>query len=113
VEGVSALERTAKNEAVFREVNERIEEVAGRLLSADSDERFQFVCECSREGCADPIEVSLRAYERVREQPTWFIIVPGHENLELERIIERRPAYTVVEKIGEAGEVAERLDPRS
>jgi hypothetical protein len=44
----------------------------------------------------------------VREHPRQFLVVPGHEDLALARIVERRPEYLIVEKLGAAGEFAER-----
>jgi len=40
------------------------------------------------------------------------MVKPGHELPEFERVVEQE-SYYVVQKIGDAGEVAERLDPRS
>jgi len=36
------------------------------------------------------------------------MIVPGHEVLEAERVVETRDGYVIVEKIGEAAEVVVR-----
>ena len=58
------------------------------------------------------VELTLNAYERVREDPRHFLLVPGHEIPQAEVVVERQPAYVVVEKIGEAAEVAEEEDPR-
>jgi hypothetical protein len=44
----------------------------------------------------------------VREHPRRFFVAPGHEEPQLEQIIERHPGYVIVEKTGIAGEVAER-----
>jgi hypothetical protein len=39
--------------------------------------------------------------------------LPGHEFPEFERIVEENEEYIIVEKFGEAAEVAKSLDPRS
>jgi hypothetical protein len=54
--------------------------------------------------------VPLEVYTAVRSEPTRFIVAPGHENLELERVVERHDRFFVVEKFGTAGRIAERLD---
>lgn len=102
--------RFARNEALFREVNERIAEVS---RSYDSGDRLEFLCECGRETCLEAIAVTRRLYEGVRAEPDRFLLVRGHENVEIERVVERSDGYVVVEKAGAAGEIAEELDPRS
>jgi hypothetical protein len=110
---VPTSERVGKNEAVFREVNERIREVSGRLVAFDGDAPIQFVCECSDERCNEPVEVTLAEYEAVRSKPTHFLVVPGHVwQLETERAVREGETYAVVEKTGNAGEVASDEDPR-
>ncbi len=85
----------AETEALFREVNEGIAAAAERF---DADEA-EFVCECSDVSCAHRLEVPLEEYERVRAEPTHFLLVPGHEAVHVERVVRRRGAYTVVEKV--------------
>jgi hypothetical protein len=107
---VSREERLAKNESLFREVNERIAEAARRTLVLPDAE---FLCECGRPDCLDRIVVELEEYEAVRAHPDRFLLVFGHDQPEVDRVVASGDDYVVVEKIGEAGEVAEQLDPRS
>lgn len=102
--------RLAANEDTFREVNEGI--ARGRW-PGDANAAIGFRCECARLGCNRLVELSLTAYEQVRTHPRRFIVEPGHELPEVETVVQRRDGYVVVEKLGEAGELAERLDPRS
>jgi hypothetical protein len=101
-------ERLAKNESFFRETNEFLEEeaVARGRIAAD------FICECSRTGCVDRLPITLAEYENVRRDGDRFIVVPGHEVLSIERVVQIEGGYVVVEKIGKAGEVARETDPR-
>ncbi len=101
--------QVAQNESLYRDVNERIEEVSGRWES----ETASFVCECGVVGCGAMVEVEVPAYEAVRRNPRRFVVYPGHEQLEFERVVEERDGYKVVEKLGRGAEVAEDLDPRS
>lgn len=103
-------ERFARNEALFREVNERIADVSS---SYELGDRLEFLCECGTDGCLDAISVVRADYERVRSEPDRFVVVTGHENLEIERVVERHDGFVVVQKVGEAGEIAEETDPRS
>jgi hypothetical protein len=99
-------ERAARNEALFREVNERIEDLS------TSYSFTTFVCECRSEDCVEPVSISIVEYERVRGNPSHFLVLPGHVTPEAENVIEHHDGYAVVEKIGAAREVAEELDPR-
>lgn len=106
-------ERVGKNQALFREVNERIKDVSGRLVAFDGDATLQFVCECSDETCNEPVEATLAEYEAVRREPTHFLVAPGHVwRPELERTVAEELRHVVVEKLGEAGEVAAEEEPR-
>lgn len=88
--------RLGVNEALFRAVNERIEGLNEQFATVT--ETFEIVCECGDPGCVAQISIAARAYEQVRADPTLFIIVPGHEYPEVERIVDDRVAYYVVRK---------------
>src|SRR6266508_1243708 len=88
-------QRIAKNETLFREVNERIESINVRI---GATEEADFICECGRDDCTKPITMSLAEYEAVRSNPATFAILPGHENIDLERVLEQNERYAVVEK---------------
>jgi hypothetical protein len=102
--------RLASNEAVFREVNEGIQR--GRWPGED-DALIGFRCECAALGCNQLLQMTRGEYEHVRTDSRWFFVVPGHERPELEKVIECKPGYVVVEKLDEAGRKADRVDPRS
>jgi hypothetical protein len=104
-------ERAARNEAMFRRVNERLEEVNQGFQVITDNARF--VCECASIECAEQIELTLPEYEAVRRVATHFVIKPDHLLPDDERIVERHGEYLVVEKIGHAGERARQLDPRN
>jgi hypothetical protein len=88
-------------------VNERIEQVA------DDASNPQFLCECANTDCIETLQLSIAEYEAIRTSPVRFPIKPGHEFGEFETVVEEHEGYVVVEKFGEAGEVAQELDPRS
>jgi hypothetical protein len=102
--------RLASNEAVFRKVNEGIER---GQWPGDENRRVGFRCECARLGCNLLVELTPRAYERVRANPRRFVMIAGHELPEVERVVDRSQGYFVVEKRDEAGVLAEETDPRS
>jgi hypothetical protein len=110
--GISAAEsrdeRLARNENTFRSVNERIEKKAASVGS----ENCQFVCECSIADCVERVILTRNQYEHVRAEGTRFFVVPGHENVAVEEVVETWPSYLVVEKDGRAGLVADLANPR-
>jgi hypothetical protein len=84
--------KLAHNEALFREINATI--AAARAES----EETAFICECAEQGCTLTIVLARREYAHVRERDTWFFLLPGHEQLEIEKVVERHDGYYVVEK---------------
>jgi hypothetical protein len=106
-------ERLAGNEVLFRDINERIADVAEPHASPRDEHVYEFFCECSNVGCDLRLPLTLAAYEAVRSEPTQFVIAPGHELPEIEAVVFRADAYEVVRKQGDAAELAEENDPRS
>ena len=105
--------RIAENEARFRDANERIEEAVLRL--EPSAQTLPFVGECGRASCLTIIRLTIEQYEAARDDPRYFLCEPGHEMVGngLGRVVRDMGKFVIVEKIGEAGEIAERRDPRS
>jgi hypothetical protein len=103
-------QRLALNEALFRQVNERLLEMSTRFGTLDSGP--EFVCECPDEACTDRITLSIGEYERLRANPRQFVVLPGHEAVTIERVVADRGSYRVVEKVGVPGVIAEDTDPR-
>jgi hypothetical protein len=104
-------ERAARNEALFREVNEQVETLADRHGDPARDE-LGVVCECSDDACTERLQLSVGAYEAVRSESRHFLVVPGHEG-DFEHVVAARQGYLIVEKDGAAGLIAEQTDPRS
>jgi hypothetical protein len=102
-------ERLAKNEVIFRTVNEAIEQKALQMGGLDE---YQFICECSAAECFERISLTLRQYEHIRREGVRFVVTPGHEDVEVELVVDKTGAYWIVEKDGTAGIVAEFADPR-
>ena len=105
-------ERVARNEVLFRDANERIEQLA-QELGEDEGEPIAFFCECGDRDCTERIEVTTTRYEAVRGVAERFFVMPGHNDPRVERVVEDAGRFMVVEKVGEAAEVAAENDPRS
>jgi hypothetical protein len=103
------VERAALNQSLFREVNERVDEVTG---ASDSMLR-QLLCECANQDCVAEVSLTKEEYEAVRRWPNHFVVKPGHVYTDFERVVDGEgERYDVVEKFGKAGEVALELDSR-
>jgi hypothetical protein len=102
-------ERIARNEVLFREVNERIRELADPPREA----RIEIFCECGLDDCTERIEVRVRDYELVRAEPTRFVLRKGHEISDVEDVVISPDGYLVVEKRGRLAVMARETDPRS
>src|SRR2546423_14467985 len=88
--------RIGLNEAVLREVNERIEELAEEFRL--KREPLSLVCECGNPSCVQQIQLTRAEYEAVRSDPTHFAVFPGHEIPGVEDVVEHRGGYDVIRK---------------
>jgi hypothetical protein len=105
-------ERLGLNEALFRDVNERLQEL-GEAFGANG-ERTDFICECGDPACTERISLTLREYEQVRSEATHFAVRPGHVDATIEVVVSETDRYSVVEKRDpDSVRVVEKLDPRS
>jgi hypothetical protein len=106
-------ERVGRNEALFREVNEQVESLNRRFSAAVGD-TMDIVCECADLACIERLTVPLPTYERVRSEPTLFLVKPGHEQGDFEEVVAETPGFNVVRKDApDARRVAVATDPRS
>ena len=103
-------QRLAQNEALFREVNERVDAIAHKL---GPNVPYEFLCECANSDCTFRVTLPTSIYEAVRSDPTQFVVLPDHFTPEIEDLIVQEETYWIVRKTGEAAEYVERLDPRS
>jgi hypothetical protein len=100
-----------QNEALFREVNERIEDV-GTALAPD-DVPMEFLCECDDRDCVEKVSATRAEYEAIRAVATQFFVLPGHEDPDIEHVVRKTERFLVVEKEGQAAHEAGESDPRA
>jgi hypothetical protein len=100
-------ERIAKNEAVFRATNREIEH-AEQEAGSKTDQLIEVLCECGRKGCRGTISLTAAEYDGVHSQDDRFVVLRGHESVEIEGIVEERAGYIVVDKFGAAEEIVEK-----
>ena len=108
------VERAARNQVIFRDANEPIEEKAEEV---GFQEPVPFICECHRADCRELIRLSLSEYEQVRAQAEWFFVVPAHAVTEIDgtplaRKVGEGDGFFIMEKLGVAGEIAREADRR-
>lgn len=101
-------DRLARNETLFREVNERIEEVR-----SPEEDKIEFLCECGVEECRDTISLTVTEYEQVRADSTTFAVVPGHSIDDIEGVVVETERFHVVRKHPSEQDIAHSTDPRS
>jgi hypothetical protein len=98
--------RKAKNEALFRDINERLQDLN------DDFGTSEWLCECSDLECVERIEMTDAEYEDVRLHGTHFVLLVGHEQIDIERVVARHAGYVIAEKTGIGRELAMLRDPR-
>lgn len=98
--------RLGINEVLFREVNEQVEAL-GTILGDDGG-TLDIVCECGDASCTVRLVVPRAVYERTRADPARFLVAPGHEAPDVERVVERHEGFDIVQKLeGDPSRLAE------
>jgi hypothetical protein len=100
----SREERIGYNEAWSRTLNER-----GAEWAAGREARSSFRCECWQQNCTERIPLSREDWRLIRAEPTRFAVAPGHVAQNFEAVVKAFAGFWVVDKFGEAGQVAEEL----
>lgn len=103
-------QRAARNESLFREVNENIAGLEAEFAKYGATETLPaYVCECADTACSEQLAIDPDTYRRKRNNPRLFFVLPGHQVAHLERVVERHRGYLIVEKTGQAGQAAEQM----
>ena len=98
----SREERLAANEARFRDINESAQP------QREAQGSGRFVCECADRSCSTFIEVDPDEYAAVRANPRRFLVAPGHELPDIEKVVESHDGYLVIEKSPEVDHIVDR-----
>jgi hypothetical protein len=88
-----SLRRPADHLAGFRKANDQIAD------SAEEQEVTVFACECGSQDCLGTVELSLSEYESIRTNPSWALVIPGHELENVERVVRVEAGFLVVERL--------------
>jgi len=103
--------RAARNQALFRAVNEQAKELNETFASLTGS--FAIACECADTSCIETLKISPGEYEKVRANPRHFAVLPDHIYPEVEQVVGTSEQYVVVEKMAKAAEIVELLDERT
>lgn len=98
--------RAARNQTLFRALNEKLHDVNDALSAIT--ETFVIACECADVGCVKMIDIAPGEYDAVRADSRRFVVLPDHVYLDVEKVVDRRDGYVIVEKLELAGEIADR-----
>jgi hypothetical protein len=100
-------DRAARNQSMFRQINERLtrDDPLGGMTGS-----HVITCECADPACVQALAISAAEYEAMRREPRRFAVHPDHVYPDVERVVSRSRTFSVVQKIGQAGEVAESLE---
>jgi hypothetical protein len=107
----SRADRVAENEAVFRQINERVASWEEHQEAAPTD-TIMFFCECGNLKCFERVCLTRPEYKALRTNPARFAVVPGHEVPDVEQVVERHAGYFLVEKHEAFRDIVEATDPR-
>lgn len=106
----AARVRAARNQSLYREVNEKIEDM-NAAFEDDLSVAAVWICECLS-ACSGRMEMTLREYESVRAHPNHFAVLRGHDDQRVEHVVEDHDNYIVVAKLGLGAAFAIQHDPR-
>jgi|SRR5215210_4342849 len=101
--------RAARNQSLFREVNERIETLQ---MGWGEPIHIEFVCECYDDACSLPLTMKRVEYAAVRQDSLSFVVLPEHVDAQVEEVVDRHEDYWVVRKIEAGMAMAQHTDPR-
>jgi hypothetical protein len=93
--------RAAQNQALFRALNERLDEL--NRASPSAVDTFTVACECGDMGCIEMIEIDQRDFLKIRQEPRQFAVLPAHVLPDVEVVVRDSDHYVVVEKTGMPG----------
>ena len=109
----TSAERKALNEGTFRDANEALERGAREILASGDGSLVPFLCECPRRDCREIVLMTLDEYEHIRGSGERGMAKIGHEDLSIERVVDRNDRFVTTEKFGVAGDVHTGADPRA
>ena len=97
--------RAARNQLLFRSVNEQILSVTERFQSNLSD--LDLVCECTDSSCTGTVRLAVEEFSQIDRAENAFIVLRGHEDDQVEDVVDSRDGYLIVRKSDVAARIVE------
>jgi hypothetical protein len=109
-------DRIVRNEALYRELNERVntlaEDLSTRGVVESEEEAGEYFCECGLDDCMEKITMNRAEYEAVRASPIRFAIKPEHLLANVEQLVSQNDRFAVIEKLEGERELVSEHNPR-
>ena len=102
-------ERAARNQLLFRTVNEQIMSMTERFRAELSD--MDLVCECADASCTGTIRLRVDEFAQLEKAGNAFLVLHGHEDGRVEDVIFQHDGYVVVRKRGHAADMVGAAEP--
>ncbi len=77
--------RAARNQALFRAVNENMRTLNEAFASVT--ETFAIACECADAGCIELLKIHPQSYMELRANPRQFAVLRGHVYPDVETVV--------------------------
>jgi hypothetical protein len=95
--------RAARNQAMFRAVNEKLREL--NQAFSNVSETYAIACECADTSCVRTLDVSMEEYLAVRAHPNRFVVLADHVIPDVEVTVAQNDGYAIVDKNVEVADV--------
>lgn len=97
--------RAARNQLLFRSVNEQIVNLTERFQAELSD--LDLVCECADSSCTGTIRLRVDEFGNIDRVKNAFLVIRGHEDPKVEDVVDSRDGYVIVRKQNLAAKIVE------
>jgi hypothetical protein len=94
--------RLRENEELMESLNRRLEEVVEQIREEDdldADAPIAFFCECSDLACRERVHLAPGRFQEIHRDSELFVLVPGHEILKVERVVDQEADFLIVRKL--------------
>jgi hypothetical protein len=81
-----------------RAANDKVEEIVSEAGADPEREPAPFFCECSDADCRRRVRITPQRWDEIHAGPRDFVVTPGHQSLDVERVVESFPGCIVVRK---------------
>lgn len=103
-----AEKKQIENETVFRNANEKVQaeldsfektaNANSHVIDSIENTKLHFLCECSDENCMERVITTLKQYKKMHSNRRNFVVRPGHEAVNIEKVIAEKKKYNLVRK---------------